>query len=119
MNAHNRASAFKAANQAHLIHQIELHCSCTVSVQAVEDDYEGEWKVRGFRAWANRDDEFRPGSSRTVETSDGDTAIEALDKLALRLGYDPDVEAMITSPAATVAGSVNLLDAVRAVEVAA
>lgn len=88
MNAHNLSVAFQRATQADIIHAIELHCSCTVSVQEVADDYEGEWKVRGFRAWANRDE---PGlgylSSRTVAVSDGDTAIEALDNLAARLGY--------------------------------
>jgi len=51
-------------------------------------------------------------------TAEAFEAIEALDVTLATLseplpGLDPDVEAMVTRPAATVAGSVNLLDAVR------
>lgn len=42
-----------------------------------------------------------------------------LAKLASEPLIDPDLEAMITRPAATVAGSVSLLDAVNARKVAA
>lgn len=87
-----QAAAFKSSITADIVHRIELECSCTVSWQEVGDDYEGEYKARGFRAWANRDDEFRPGCSKTVATSMGDSAIEALDDLARKLGFDPEEE---------------------------
>ena len=94
MHPQRQAANLRASNVAHIVHELELSADCIVTVQSYGDDYDGEWKQRGFRAWANRDDEFRPGCSRTVATSSGDTAIEALDRLARELGCDPDAEAI-------------------------
>lgn len=78
-------SAMLEANIKHLRETIELAANCTVTLQEEHDNWTGEFI--GYFAWANRNWETRPGS-RTLANAGSKFPIEALDRLAEKLGVD-------------------------------